>query len=121
MDIRVKVGIIDEHSEQFIGPGLVQLLEGIKKYKSIKRAAKEMGLSYKKAHNMLNRLENDLEEKVLIRKRGGTERGGTDISPLGEIYMDEFTRLEERVKKRAVEEFLVFKKRITRKRKNIQP
>ena len=120
MDIRVKIGIIDEHCEQFIGPGLVQLLDGIRKYKSIKRAAKEMGLSYKKAHTMLNRLEDDLKEKVLIRRRGGTERGGTDISPLGELYMHEFTRLEEIVKKRAAEEFGMFEKRIAKKREKDQ-
>ena len=117
MDIRVKIGIVDEHEEQFIGPGLVQLLEGIKRCKSINKAAKEMGLSYKKAHKMVNRLENDLKEQVLIRKRGGTERGGTEITSLGKIYMAEFKRLEEKVKKRAVEEFGLFENRIAKKKK----
>ena len=119
MDIRAKIGIVDEHDEQFLGPGLLQLLYGIQKCKSINKAAKEMGLSYKKAHNMVNRLEADLKEQVLIRRRGGTDRGGTEITPLGEIYMDEFKRLEKKVKKSAAKEFCEFKKRIAKKRNKL--
>jgi molybdate transport system regulatory protein len=117
MDIRIKVGVVNKQGEQFIGPGLVQLLDRIRKLKSINKAAKAMGLSYKKAHNMVNRLEADLEEQILVRKRGGTERGGTEITPLGEIYMAEFKRLEERIKKRAADEFISFRRRILKKRK----
>ena len=117
MDIRVKIGIINEREEQFLGPGMVQLLDGIRKCKSINKAAKEMGLSYKKAHNMVRRLDADLKEQILIRKRGGTERGGTEITPLGEIYLAEFKRLEARVQKRASEEFDAFEKRIAKKKK----
>ena len=116
MDIRVKVGIVDEHEEQFLGPGLVQLLDGIKKLKSIKKAAEAMGLSNKKAHKMVNRLEADLKEQVLVRRRGGSERGGTEITPLGEIYIAEYRRLDEQVKARAAAEFAVFEKRIARKK-----
>ena len=116
MDIRVKIGIVDENEEQFIGSGLIELLDEIKEHKSINMAAKAMGLSYKKAHRMVNRLEADLKEQLLIRKRGGTERGGTDITPLGEVYVAEFKRLEVCVKKRAKEEFRAFKKRVMRKK-----
>ena len=118
MDIRAKIGIVDENEEQFIGPGLVQLLDGIWEHKSINKAAKAMGLSYKKAHRMVNRLEADLKEQLLIRKRGGTSRGGTKITPLGEIYIAEFKRLEVRVKKQAIDEFVSFEKRIAKKKVN---
>jgi len=117
MDIRVKVGIVDECNGQFIGPGLVNLLDEIKKHKSINKAAKAMGLSYKKAHRMVMRLENDLKEQVLIKKRGGTERGGTEITPLGEMYIAEFKRLERKVQQRAAIEFNVFQKRVAQKKK----
>ena len=116
MDIRAKIGIVNENESQFIGPGLIQLLDGIRVHKSINKAANAMGLSYKKAHRMLKRLEADLKEQVLVRRRGGTERGGTDITALGEVYIAEFKRLEDRVKKSAVEEFRVFEKRLLKEK-----
>lgn len=79
-----------------------------------------MGLSYKKAHRMVNRLEADLQEQVLDRKRGGNSRGGTDITPLGEVYIAEFQRLENRVKKIAAEEFRVFEKRVLKEKTKIK-
>jgi molybdate transport system regulatory protein len=117
MDIRAKIGLVNKDESQFIGPGLIELLDEIRYHKSIKKAAKAMGLSYKKAHRMVNRLETNLGEQFFVRKRGGTERGGTDITPVGEIYIAEFKRLEERVKRRAAEEFGVFRKRVQKKKK----
>ena len=118
MEIRVKVGIVNERNEQFIGPGLVHLLDGIREHKSINKAAKAMGLSYKKAHRMITKLEADLKEQILIRTRGGTARGGTEITPLGEIYIAEFKRLEQKVQQLTKNEFRVFEKQVARKRKS---
>lgn len=119
MEIRVKIGIVSESEEQFIGPGLIQLLDSIKEHKSINKAAKAMGLSYKKAHRMVDRLVAELAEPIIIRKRGGTERGGTEITPLGDIYIAEFKRLEQRLKKRATGEYAIFNKRVEEKKKKI--
>lgn len=117
MDIRVKVGIVNERDEQFIGPGLVHLLDSIREHKSINKAAKSMGLSYKKAHRMITKLEADLKQPVLVKKRGGTERGGTEITPLGEMYIAEFKRLEQKVQQLTATEFRAFEKRIARNRR----
>lgn len=120
MDIRIKVGIVNKQGEQFIGPGLVQLLDGIGRLKSIKKAAKEIGLSYKKAHAMVNRLETNLGEQALLRKRGGTDRGGTEITPIGELYISEFKRFEEKMKKRAETEFRNLMNRVEKRKKTMK-
>lgn len=119
MYIRAKIGIVNEKEEQFIGPGLIELLDGIKEHKSINKAAKAMGLSYKKAHRMVNHLEANFFEQILVRRRGGTERGGTSITPLGELFIAEFKRLEERVKKCTKGEFEIFEDRVKKGKKKL--
>ncbi len=112
MEIRTKINIVDKNGNPFMGPGLLRLLQQIKKHKSINKAAKDMRLSYVKALNILNRLETCLGRQILIRKRGGSDRGGTEITPFGEKYMIEYGRLEKKVRKRADKEYLIFQKSV---------
>ena len=95
-----------------MGPGVLSVLQRIKRYKSINRAAGQMGLSYVKALNMLNRLEDDLGKQVLIRKRGGNQRGGSALTPFGEKLIVEYGRLERRVKTHVEKEFRTFQDRV---------
>ena len=95
-----------------MGPGVLSVLQRIKQYKSINRAAGQMGLSYVKALSMLNRLEDDLGKQILIRKRGGNERGGSELTPLGEKLITEYRRLEKRVKTHVEKEFRIFQERV---------
>jgi molybdate transport system regulatory protein len=60
---------------------------------------------------MLNRLEDDLGKQILIRKRGGNERGGSELTPLGEKLIIEYGRLEKRVKTHVEKEFRIFQER----------
>jgi molybdate transport system regulatory protein len=114
VEIRVKLNIVDDRGEPFMGPGVLYVLERIRKYKSINRAAEQMNLSYVKALQMLNRLEADLEHRILVRKRGGNQRGGSELTPFGEKYVAEYSRLQERVQRHVEEEFRIFQKRMAR-------
>jgi molybdate transport system regulatory protein len=67
-----------------------------------------------KALNMLNRLEADLGESILIRRRGGNDRGGSRLTPFGEKFVSEYDHLERRVRKHAEKEFRIFQERVTR-------
>ena len=75
MDVRIKVSISKKPDIPIMGPGPLHLLKKIKKLKFINQAAKSIRLSYVKALDMMNRLEQNLERKILIRKRGGTTGG----------------------------------------------
>ena len=112
MEIRTKVSIVNEDGEPFMGPGLLRLLRGIERHKSINKASKEMQLSYVKALNMLNRLEKHVGESVLIRTRGGKNRGGTELTPFGKRYIREYDALEKQLRIKADEEFGRFNQRI---------
>ncbi len=86
------MSVVNARGEGFMGIGLVWLLRLIKEFKSIHRAAAEMELSYVKALKIINRLEENLGRKVVIRKRGGATRGGAEVTPFAERYIEEYDR-----------------------------
>jgi len=110
MKISAKTFITDNSGIPFMGPGPARLLERIDEYKSINKAAKSMSLSYVKALHILNRLEKCLGEQMLIRKRGGNERGGAALTPYAEKYISHFKGLDKKINTFAQAEFEVFKR-----------
>jgi molybdate transport system regulatory protein len=108
MKISVKVIITNDKNKPFMGIGLIWLLQGIDRHKSISRAAKEMNLSYAKAIKMLNWLEKNLGDKVIIRKHGGNERPGAELTPFGEEYIKKYDTFQKKIKKYAEIEFNKF-------------
>ena len=121
MEIRAKINLVDEEGEPFMGPGVLRLLERIREHKSINRAARQMNLSYVKALNLLNRLEVDLGKQILIRTRGGNDRGGTELTSFGEKYVTEYSRLEQKVRTRAEREFHIFRDRVSAAKPDERP
>jgi len=110
MKISTKTYITDDPGIPFMGPGPVRLLEKIDEFKSINKAAKSMSLSYVKALNILNRLEKCLGQKVLVRKKGGNERGGAALTPYAEMYIQSFKDLALRINNFAETEFHGFQR-----------
>ena len=110
MKLKVKISITDDLDEEFMGIGLVWLLQRIKQFKSIQQAARDMGLSYVKALKIINRLEDNLGQKILIRKRGGQERGGAELTPFAEEFIEEYNRFQKDIKKYSQMRFSNFQK-----------
>ena len=108
MQIKVKVIIFKDPNSPVIGPGPLRLLEKIKELKSINQAAKNMNLSYVKALNMLNKLEENLEHKILVRRRGGNERGGAELTPFAEAYIENYRSLEQKINRFSEKTFQTF-------------
>ena len=102
----------------FMGPGPLRLLEKISEFKSINQAAGSMGLSYVKALNILNRLEKCLGEKLLERKRGGNERGGTQLTPYAEKFIWSYKGIEEKINGFAQTEFQEFQREFRKTRED---
>ena len=114
MRVRVKISILKNTKKPFMGPGPLFLLENIRKHKSINKAAKSMSLSYVKALNMQNRLERNLEHKILVRKRGGKDRGGAELTPFAENYIEQYRRFETKVSEFSEGEFQSFVKNVSK-------
>src|SRR5512137_1966903 len=73
---------------------MIGLLRSIDQSGSINQAAKQTGLSYKGAWQMIERA-NNLAPKVLITTAtGGSKGGGTCLTAAGKSLLQLFTRLE---------------------------
>src|SRR5438270_4322725 len=72
---------IECEGERFFGPGRVELLERIEETGSINKAAKQMGMSYKKAWEMVNALNSQATKPFVITQTGGEKGGGSVITP----------------------------------------
>lgn len=74
---------------------MIGLLRAIDQSGSINKAAKQVGLSYKGAWQMIERA-NNLAPKVLITTTtGGSKGGGTCLTAAGQSLLQLFTRLEQ--------------------------
>ncbi|MBI5244885.1 MAG: LysR family transcriptional regulator [Elusimicrobia bacterium] len=103
--LRLRISLTNAEGEPFMGIGLIWLLERIRRLKSIKLAAKDMGMSCMKAHGILRRLEENLGRRLLIRRKGGYDRGGAELTPFAEEFLADFNKRQSRVESCARREF----------------
>ena len=78
-----------------MGAGLIWLMRRIDKLGSIQLAARDMGMSYAKAHRILKGLEAATGRKFLLCRRGGQDRGGTRLTPYASRFIADYNKLEE--------------------------
>jgi molybdate transport system regulatory protein len=71
---------IECEGERFLGPGKVELLERIADTGSINKAAKQMGMSYKKAWGMVKILNKQTAKPFVIVQTGGEKGGGSTLT-----------------------------------------
>lgn len=84
--------------ERFFGPGRMELLEKIETTGSINKAAKEMGMSYKKAWDMINALNRQSRTPLVITQSGGEKGGGSIITEEARQLMKYHQALRDRFK-----------------------
>lgn len=88
--LRVKLSLSGEGGRVFFGPGVLELLGGVRETGSIQRAAKSMGLSYVKALKILRQTEEGFGRAFLKRRKGGSERGGAELTAFGARFLDRY-------------------------------
>lgn len=82
---------------KFFGPGRYELLERIAETGSIAQAAKEMGLSYKKAWAMVDALNTLGKGPYVVTQKGGTKGGGTVLTDTARNVMAAYKRLNDKL------------------------
>jgi molybdate transport system regulatory protein len=95
--IRARFWLVSPTAEGYLGIGRIKLLENIQRYGSINRAAKEMGMSYKKAWKLIEDMNQLAETPLVISEKGGKSGGGTRVTELGLRYIAYFRDLEQRL------------------------
>ena len=77
-----------------IGPGKAELIERIGKTGSISGAARAMGMSYRRAWQLVEALNRDFREPVVTTAIGGTRGGGAQVTPFGRRVLAAFRAME---------------------------
>ena len=87
---------IEGDGQRFFGPGPVELLELIEGTGSISKAAKGMGMSYKKAWEIVNRINGLTATPFVVTSIGGEDGGGSTISAEAKEMITWYRGLRER-------------------------
>ena len=72
--------------ERFFGPGVCELLEGIRETGSIQAAAGRMKMSYSKAWKILKNAEESMETRLITRVAGGKNGGSSTVTAAGSMF-----------------------------------
>lgn len=73
-----------------VGEGRVRLLKEIDEKGSLSKAAKSIGMSYKKAWTLVDAVNRSAKEAVVTTSVGGQKGGGTLITPYGKNLIQAF-------------------------------
>jgi molybdate transport system regulatory protein len=79
-----------------MGPGKAELIERIAATGSISAAARAMGMSYRRAWQLVEALNSDYRERVVTTAAGGARGGGAQVTPFGLRLVAEFRGMEEK-------------------------
>jgi len=81
-----------EHSS--IGPGKISLLEAIRESGSLSRAARNIGMSYRRAWLLVESLKQSFREPVTVASTGGRHGGGMLVTEFGDALIRSYRELE---------------------------
>jgi molybdate transport system regulatory protein len=89
---------IEYEGAPLLGKGGAEILEAIRQEKSISKAARKIGMSYRYVWSYLAKISSVLQEPVVETYRGGRAGGGgAKLTALGENLLREYKRVESYV------------------------
>jgi molybdate transport system regulatory protein len=100
---RLRVSIVFESGAR-IGPGKARLLESIRDTGSISAAARDMGMSYKRAWLLLDSMNQAFTEAVVTAAPGGSGGGGATLTRFGAEVLERYRRIDDRASKIAADD-----------------
>jgi len=78
------------------GPGKADLLEAIRESGSISSAARDLGMSYKRAWNLADTMNRCFRRPLIDTATGGGGGGGARLTAFGEKVLSHFRSMEKR-------------------------
>ena len=79
-----------------LGPGKVNLLEEINRSGSISKAARELGLSYRRAWTLVNTMNKSFKSFLVEGSAGGKKGGGANLTSLGKKMAKTYRTMESK-------------------------
>ena len=85
---------IDFANNCYVGPGKIDLLEAIHRSGSLSQAARDLGMSYRRAWLLVDSLKSSFREPVTIAETGGKGGGGVTLTQFGRQLIKSYRALE---------------------------
>ncbi len=86
---------IEYKEKPVLGKGGAKILKAITTEKSISKAARKLGMSYRYVWNYLFKIKKAIEAPVIVTFKGGKAGGGgAKLTPLGKSLLEEYQRVE---------------------------
>jgi molybdate transport system regulatory protein len=79
-----------------MGPGKARLVTLIADTGSISAAAREMGMSYRRAWQLVEALNKSFSEAVVVTATGGKRGGGANVTAFGKRLVAHFRDMEDK-------------------------
>ena len=100
--------------EQALGPGKIRLLELIGETGSISAAGRAMKMSYRRAWMLVDELNHMFRDPLVEARPGGTNGGGTSLTPAGEDVVKRYRAIESNVASDSRADIAALEKMITK-------
>ncbi|WP_265501715.1 winged helix-turn-helix domain-containing protein [Paracoccus beibuensis] len=101
--LRIKLRL-EYDSPLILGPGKAELLARIDRLGSISAAAREMGMSYKRAWTLVEEMNVAFAEPVIDSARGGAGGGGARVTQTGQAVLRHYRALEALLREAGAED-----------------
>jgi molybdate transport repressor ModE-like protein len=105
LEPKLKVWIVFGDRVKF-GHGRAQLLQTIDELGSLRKAAAQLGMSYRSVWGYLRALETAAGFPFLERRVGGKGRGGTTLTPEGRAFLARYLAFRHQVDALAEQQFV---------------
>ncbi|HEY8010683.1 MAG TPA: LysR family transcriptional regulator [Rudaea sp.] len=83
-------------TEHAIGPGKADLLAAIAATGSIAAAGRTMGMSYKRAWQLIDELNRSFAAPLVATSKGGKRGGGAVLTPMGERVLAAYRAIDHK-------------------------
>lgn len=90
---------LHHHENVAFGPGKADLLEAIKRHGSISAAGKSMGMSYKRAWDLVQMMNQSFKQPLVTTSKGGSQKGGATVTSMGEIVLTHYHQAQAMAEK----------------------
>lgn len=91
--LKLQIRILSEQNIA-LGPGKADLLEAIERTGSISQAAKSMNMSYRRAWQLVDTMNQCFETALVETQTGGTHGGGAAVTALGQKVLQHYRQME---------------------------
>lgn len=93
-EIRFRIDFDDRCS---VGVGKIRLLEAIGQTGSLSQAAREIGMSYRRAWLLIDSMNVEFDTPVISATVGGSGGGGAKLTPFARELIEAYRKLESRL------------------------